>query len=70
MMEEMERSWEELKAFCKQYWKNREIRKRYAKACADRGDTDEQISMLEHSLSMDGAFVGLVSEYSLKLKKL
>ena len=70
MMEEMGYSWDELKAFCKQYWNHRGIRSWYAKKCADRGDIDEQIFTLEQSLSMDSAYAGLVSEYSLQLKDL
>ena len=70
MMEEMECSWDELKAFCKQYWNNRKIRSWYTKACADRGDIDEQIFTLENGLSMDSTYAGLVSEYSLQLKDL
>ena len=70
MMEEMGCSWDQLKAFCMQHWDHRKIRSWYAKACADRGDIDEQIFTLEHSLSMDSNYAGLVSEYSLQLKDL
>ncbi len=70
MMEEMGSSWDELKTFCKQHWNHRKIRSWYAKACADRGDLNDEISTLEHSLSLDSSYAGLVAEYSLRLKDL
>ena len=70
MMEQMGCAWDEMKAFCEQHWNHRIIRSWYAKACAERGDIDEQIFTLERSLSMDSAYAGLVEEYSLQLKDL
>ena len=70
MMEEMGSSWDELKAFCEQHWNQRGIRNWYARACANRGEKDEEISTLEQSLRMDESYAGLVSEYCLRLKEL
>jgi len=70
MMEEMGCPWDETKVFCKQYWNHRSVRNWYAKACADRGDIEEEIFTLERSLLLDSSYAGLVSEYSLRLKDL
>ena len=70
MMENAGCSCDELTAFCKIHWNHRKVREWYADVCASRGDTDEEIFTLEHGLSMDSSYGGLVAQYCLRLKEL
>lgn len=70
LMEEMQKNWNEIDSYCKEYWEYSAVREYYVDQCIQSKDYSRAIDVLNESLVLDQSYLGLVKNHRTKLKEI